>query len=859
MSPKGGRMTQQSIQNLKVANVAASVSQAPIAHWRSSDKKEQSLEDHLQGVSRLSRIFAAKIGLHDAGELIGALHDLGKYSKEFQDYLRSAVGLLDADADDYVDAKGLKGKVDHSTAGGQYIWSKLAGKGPQERIAAQVLALCVVSHHSGLIDCIGGDAGNFGQAIFPRRMIKAHDKTHLDEVLRIADKKLIARCDELLCNPAMSAPFVLLLACIGQHNVGASVNVTHQQFGLAVRLLFSCLIDADRIDSADFEHKRAHRFRPLGAYVPWPTLLIRLETHLKAFKPRHPIDNLRNQISAHCLAAAGRSRGIYTLTVPTGGGKTLASLRFALHHAQQQNLDRVIYVIPFTSIIDQNARDVREILEPDDAPQDKTKVVLEHHASLIPEQQTWYEKLLTENWDAPVVYTTMVQFMETLFGSGTRSARRMHQLANSVLVFDEIQTLPIKCVHLFNNAINFLAEQCKTTVLLCTATQPLLAEVAKDKGAIRLKPGHELMPDVLKLFEALKRVEVRDGRKAGGWTYDEIAELALSELDRAGSCLVIVNTKDAAKQVFRRCLQGHSAETIFHLSTDMCPAHRKAVLGRKQNSDRSTIIGRLALGLPVLCVSTQLIEAGVDVDFGAVIRSLAGLDSIAQAAGRCNRNGRSEAGIVHVVDPADEMVEKLIDIAIGRAVTKRVLDDFKNNPARYGYNLVSPQALKDYYNYFFFKRADMMAYPVGEKQVGRDDSLLNILSANEQSTLEYGKQHATMPDIFLRQAFMTAAKIFETIDAPTQSVVVPYGEKGKLLIVDLHAAFRLGADVGLLQRAQQYTVSVFPHILTKLQAAGALHVAEEGNLRILCLDSRYYSPQFGLSTEPVSLLEFLDA
>lgn len=858
MSLAGGKMSQRNKPS-NLADVDTSVRQAPIAHWRSSDGQEQLLEAHLEGVSRLSRSFAAKIGLQDAGELIGAVHDLGKYSKEFQDYLRSAVRLLDVDADDYVDAKGLKGKVDHSTAGAQFIWNKLADKGPHQRIAAQVLALCVASHHSGLIDCIGGDARNFGQSVFSRRMSKTHDKSHLDEVLRVADEKLIARCAEMLSNPTMTATFASLLVQIGQDNAGSSAGLAHQQFGLAVRLLFSCLIDADRIDSADFEYKRKQSFRPLGEYAPWQTLSARLESHLQAFKPLHPIDNLRNQISVQCLAAAERSGGIFTLTVPTGGGKTLASLRFALHHAHQRQLDRVIYVIPFTSIIDQNARDVRAILEPEDCPHDKGKVVLEHHASLTPEQQTWREKLLTENWDAPVVYTTMVQFLESLFGSGTRGARRMHQLANAVLVFDEIQTLPIKCVHLFNNAINFLVERCKTTVLLCTATQPLLHEVAKDKGAIRLKPGHEIVPDIPQLFDALKRVKVRDRRKPGGWTYDEVAALALNELNRAGSCLVVVNTKDAARQVFQRCLPALDSESVFHLSTDMCPAHRKAVLGRKQLAANKTVIGRLALGLPVLCVSTQLIEAGVDVDFGVVIRSLAGLDSIAQAAGRCNRNGRSAMGIVHVVDPIDEKASKLIDIDIGRDVTKRILDDFKDDPNRYGNSLVGPQALQDYYRYFFFKRADMMAYPVSEKQVGRDDTLLNLLGPNGHASTEYGKQHKVMPDIFLRQAFMTAATVFETIDAPTQGVVVPYGEEGKALIADLHAAYKLDSDFDLLRRAQQYTVNVFPHVFEKLQAAKALHVAEEGKLRIFCLDARHYSPEFGLSAEPVSPMEFLNA
>ncbi|MGS0755354.1 CRISPR-associated helicase/endonuclease Cas3 [Roseateles sp. GG27B] len=316
------------------------------------------------------------------------------------------------------------------------------------------------------------------------------------------------------------------------------------------------MIDADRVDTADFEYRRPKSFRPAGNYIEWPILVARLEKKLQHLPPTRPIDGLRQDISNHCQQAADRPAGIYTLTVPTGGGKTLASLRFALHHAQHRSLDRVIYVIPFTSIIDQNAEVVRQILEPTDAPDDRGRIVLEHHGSVTPEQQTWREKVLCENWDAPVVYTTMVQFLEALFGSGTRGARRMHQLARAVLIFDEVQTLPIKCVHLFNNAVNFLATHCDSTVLLCTATQPLLHQVAKEKGAVRLAPTHELMPDVRDLFEKLKRVTVKDARKPGGWTYQEIAELAAAEVQRSGSCLVIVNTKAAARRIFELCAAG---------------------------------------------------------------------------------------------------------------------------------------------------------------------------------------------------------------------------------------------------------------------------------------------------------------
>jgi CRISPR-associated endonuclease/helicase Cas3 len=831
-----------------------------IAHHRSSDGAWQSLADHLLGVADLSRVFASKIGLEEAGELIGLLHDFGKYSQEFRNYLLSALGSINQDEDeDWVDSESLKGKIDHSSAGAQFIWQSLSQINQSGQIAAQIFSLCIASHHSGLIDCIGANAANFGEDNFTRRMAKARERTHLLEAKEAADIGITARAGELLANERLVAKVTdLLFERIFRTNTGeliSSAHVCHQQYGLVVRFLFSCLIDADRIDTANFEHPCTDRFRPIGKYIGWPTLVGRLERYLQGLAPQKPIDVLRQEISEHCRQASAWPNGVYTLSVPTGGGKTLASLRFALHHAERRKLDRVIFIIPFTSIIDQNAQVVRAILEPVSEPSDQGKIVLEHHGSVTPEQQTWREKILCENWDAPVVYTTMVQLLESLFGSGTRGARRMHQLANAVLIFDEVQTLPIKCVHLFNNAINFLVEQCNSTVVLCTATQPLLHKVAEQKGAIRLQTEHELMPNVPKLFDDLKRVEVFDHRKPGGWTYAEIADLALQELVRVGSCLVIVNTKDAAKKIFQRCHSLLEDDSVFHLSTDMCPAHRKAVLGSKVDIESNTVIARLEQGLPVLCISTQLIEAGVDVDFGAVIRSLAGLDSIAQAAGRCNRNGRSELGRVHVVDAADESLNKLPDIHLGREISKRVLDDFKANPDRYSHSLVGPEAMQDYYKYYFFQRKDEMSYVVDEKQVGHDDTLLNLLSQNEHATNAYGKTNKTMPNILFRQAFMTAAKAFKTIDAPTQGVVVPYGSQGKSLIADLHAAFKLSADFDLLRRTQQYSVNVFPHVLERLQQAGAMSVAEEGSLRILCLDERYYSPLFGLSTEPVSEME----
>lgn len=821
------------------------------AHHRKSDDRWQPLAEHLIGVAALAKRFAGTVGLERLGELLGLLHDLGKYSHDFQSYIKSAVGALNQDEDeDWVDAAALKGKVDHSTAGAQMVWRALAGHGPEAHVTAQVAALCVASHHSGLIDCIVADEARFGEDGFTRRMSKADERSHLDEACQAADTQVLDRCKALLRDPALIADLRRALHRIAASNKtdGAGPQATFQQLGLLVRFAFSCLIDADRIDTANFEHRRAARFRPLGRYTGWPTLIERLERHLAAMPAAHPIDHLRSDISAHCRDAASRPKGIYTLTVPTGGGKTLASLRFALHHASQRKLQRIVYVIPFVSIIDQNAEVVRSILEPPSQPEDTGRVVLEHHGSITPEQQTWREKILCENWDAPVVYTTMVQFLEALFGSGTRGARRMHQLANSVLVFDEVQTLPVKCVHLFNNALNFLAEQCNTTVLLCTATQPLLHTVRPDRGAIRLAAQHELMPNARGLFERLKRVELHDRRRPGGWSNAEMAQLALDELRRTGSCLVVVNTKAAARRLFEHASPALDDEAICHLSTDMCPAHRKLELARVKR--------RLAEREPILCISTQLIEAGVDIDFRVVIRFLAGLDSIAQAAGRCNRNGQAEPGVVHVVNPAVETLDALPDIALGRNHTQRVLDDFKADPNRYHNNLFDPAALSDYYNHYFFERQDEMCYAVAARDIGHADSLLELLSTNRLAVEEHQARFKAAPVLPFRHAFMTAAKAFKAIDAPTQGVVVPFGDAGRALIGDLCAAFDIKREFELMRAAQQFTVNVFPHVLRKLQAAQAVHEVEP-DARILCLNERYYSPRFGLSSEPVIPMETL--
>lgn len=819
-----------------------------LAHIRKKDGAKQYLFEHLEGVAKKSGEFASKIGLGNQGELIGLLHDFGKYSDQFQNYLKSAGELINPDEDDFIDAQGMKGKIDHSTAGSQYLDKWFQSKGTEARLAAQFLSLCLASHHSGLIDCLAPDGTN----IFSRRMAKSDNKTHYEEVIQRIDRQIRDRLDKLVSDTGDCEALIKKLKVVHNPEEKSKITTIFKQ-GLLVRFMFSCLIDADRLDTADFEEPHLKSFRNNGRYRSWEELINRLENRLAAFKQRNKVDALRVEISNHCREYAEKPKGIYTLTVPTGGGKTLASLRFAMHHAKKYIMDRVIYVIPYTSIIDQNADEVRKFLEDRDSSGEYLhRVVLEHHSNLTSEEETWQQKILAQDWDAPIVFTTSVQVMEALFGSGTRSVRRMHQLARSTIIFDEVQTIPVRCVHMFNNAINFLVQMCGSTVVLCTATQPLLSQVDKSLGALKIQPEQEIMPDVGRLFSDLKRVEVVDAQKVGGWSSDEVAALAEKQIQGSGSALVIVNTRKAARELYELC-RLKDQNGIYHLSTNMCPAHRMSVLENV----------RLCLDIenskPVLCISTQLIEAGVDVDFGSVIRYVAGLDSIAQAAGRCNRNGIRQNGTVFIVNPASENLEPLKDIKVGKEKAERVLREFNQNRANFDHDIIGPKAIDCYFKYYFYDRKSEMKYPVSRNVlIGRDDNLLALLSTNETTVAEYMRINNSAPEINFRQSFMTAAKAFQAIDKITRGVIVQHGKEGKKIVSELCSAFEPEKQFGLLRRAQRYSVNLFPHEWKKLdEEENAIHEVQKG-AGIYYLEERYYSPIFGLSMTPVNQLSYLE-
>jgi CRISPR-associated endonuclease/helicase Cas3 len=816
------------------------VKQKLFAHIREKDKERQSLMEHLMVVSKLSGQFASKIGLKETGEIIGLLHDFGKASEQFQNYLLSGTGVINPDADGYIDAEAMRGKIDHSTAGAQVIYEILWDKGNKEKVTAQVLALCISSHHSGLIDCLIPD----GKNNFKRRMEKADIDTHKSEALSNL-QEIETKIEGLLSKEVINQVFEKLQNL--QEGSNEPQNTLAFKAGLLVRFLLSGLIDADRLDTADFETPGNTRIRNYGQYHPWDTLIERLDNRLKEFKSKNEVDELRAQVSQACLDYALKPKDIYQLTVPTGGGKTLASLRFALNHAKLHSMDRVFYVIPYTSIIDQNAEEIRKILEDRDANGEYLdKVVLEHHSNLTPEEETRRQNLLAQNWDAPVVLTTQVQFLESLFGSGTRGVRRMHQLANSVIILDEVQTIPINMIHMLNLALRFLVHTCGATVVLCTATQPPLDKLDNPYRALIVKPEQRIIQNEKELFARLKRVEVFDKRKVGEWSDGEVAELAENQLQEKGSVLIVVNTKKSASALYQAIAERKiTGVEPYHLSTNMCPAHRLTVLNKiKKKLDNKE---------PVICVSTQLIEAGVDIDFAAVIRYLAGLDSIAQSAGRCNRHGvREGLGNVWIVNPKDENIGKLKDISVGIDQALRVLYDFEKSPESFENERIGLGMMAAYYNYYYFVRKDEMSYKVGvNSAVGQEDDLFNLLSINSQAVKAYQRVNQDTLEIVLRQSFQTAAKAFQVIDLPTRSVVVPYGSDGIEMVADLCGTPELEKQYKLLKRAQRYSVNLRPYEFDNLFKTGAIHEVQNG-AGIFYLNEQYYSDEFGWSDEPVS-------
>lgn len=773
------------------------MSEIPLAHI-SADGREQTISDHLLGVSELCGKYCSDIDLSEAGIVCGLAHDMGKYADRFQEYLLG-------------DTTYKRGDIDHSTVGAKFLSTMGCGEyNIYEEGSVNMMELCILSHHSGLINCLSDD----GDDSFTKRLNKELGPSDLNSILNNVNPIIIDMIHEHL-------PLAIKKLSEKITEIGKSAqNVKDKGYfriGLLSRYMLSCLIDADHRDTRSFmdnEEVRSYESQP------WDILCSRFDEYNGKLSANGDVNLIRHQVSEECYRNSSRNTGVYSLSVPTGGGKTLASLRFALNHAKKNGLKRIVYVIPYTSIIEQNAQVMRNVLE-----KEGDRIVLEYHSNIErsdDESSAW--RYYSDSWDAQIIVTTMVQYLNTLFASGSSNIKKMHNLSKSVLIFDEIQTLPIKCTHMFNESVNFLSSVCGSTILLCTATQPLLSEV-KDFPLI-VGDHCELMPDPKQLCHQLKRCEAEYVNPKRPMSPEEIIDFIIQKSDLFDSILIVTNTKSAAAEIFKGLMdKGCRDHNLFHISTNMCPAHRKSVL---RDVERSLLEEK------TICVSTQLIEAGVDVDFQCVIRMLAGIDSITQAAGRCNRNGyMDQMGSVYVIK-SEENISSLIDISEGRRCSQDVLREF-NDP-------LSPEALSRYYEYYFFQRFPDMGYPKD------NTTLFELLSRNRNSKELYHSKTGKKIKRLLIQSFKDANTSFIVIDE-NETVIVPYDQNSKDLIGKLCSESGKYNLYEIMRDLQKYSISV--HDVGELMSNGIVREVVPGS-GIFVLVEGYYDECLGMVRTPVN-------
>lgn len=674
-----------------------------IAH--KDGERTQTVKAHLTGTAKLAGKFAAKFGKEDWGYCCGMLHDIGKYSAAFQKKIKESSNC----------------KVDHATAGAQ-LCMKLGGYYP-------FLSYCIAGHHAGMPD-YGNSA--ISSSLCGRREKKIEDYEAYKEEIQIPELQ--------------SAPIKI--------EQGKNLDFSLSTF---IRMLYSCLVDADFLDT-EFFMKNEQTERMAGQ--PMDVLLKKLENYISDWLLNQDIGSVngrRTEILKHCLEEGSRKKGIFRLTVPTGGGKTIASFAFALKHAVANKMDRVIYVIPYTSIIEQNAQVFREIVGFNNVLENHCNVDYDGSEELRPMQ------LASENWDKPIVVTTNVQFFESLFSNKSSKCRKIHNIANSVIVFDEAQMLPIDYLKPCLSMIQELTESYGVSAVLCTATQPSL-----DQFFPHVEEIVELCPRMEEQFRFFERV-----------TYQNIgivSKVSLTErLAEEQSVLCIVNTKKDAQELYHM-LEG---EGVYHLSTSMYPKHRKRIL--------ACVRERLLNKEKCILISTSLVEAGVDLDFACVYRQIAGIDSIIQAAGRCNREGErsAEESRVFVFGLEGERPvrnqRQQIDIA------KAVLHDYGN--------LADLACITNYFVRLYKARGDSL-----DKK--------HIMEEFKNKDYHFAK----------------VGREFQLIEENTKTIFIGKEQEAEELLEEIKIK---GISKERMRKAGQYCIQVYDNFFEKLYGAGMVRSVTE--------------------------------
>ncbi|MGI6221980.1 MAG: CRISPR-associated helicase Cas3' [Prevotella sp.] len=702
--------------------------------------KTQSVEEHCQGTAYLAEKMAGAFGAGPWGRLCGLWHDIGKYSEEFQSHIRVSSGMNPSLHD--------PGKVDHTTAGG------LLAKEILNQLSLPI-AYCIVGHHIGLMDFEGDGRSNL------HFHLSSQEQHYLDDV-----RKFLPTQWEV---PELPLP---------KFDKATGVKAWH----LWIRMLFSCLVDADWLDTEKFMKPDNYAVR--GRYKTLAQLKPLLDDYLsiiasKASKTK--VNTIREDIQMRCREAGSWQQDIYSLTVPTGGGKTLSSLVWAFEHALKHGLRRIIIAIPYTSIVTQTADTLRKIFGVEN--------VVEHHSYVdfdnLPDEIKRKMKLATENWDAPIIVTTNVQLFESLFANKTSRCRKLHNITKSVLILDEVQTLPAENLQPIIDVLGSLGKYMGTSILFTTATQPAFSgTIGSGTAQFEGLSSKEIIQDVDGLFKRMRRVKI--DFNLAQCSFESLAK----ELTSHKQILCVVNTRREARQLYEALPEkGHA----FHLSRMMCQQHI---------SDELEIIKKeLKSGEPIKVISTQLIEAGVDIDFPVVWREMAGLDSIAQSAGRCNREGRAIHGEVKVFQLEGSAPRSILAKAASAA--RDLLDAGEND-------FLSPEVAKDYFRLFYAKLNDT--------------------------------DKANITDLLYRPCpqFEKAAQNFKMIDDDSLTIYVPYLEEGESLTGQL---VKGEYSAGLLRKLQRYCVNVPIGLRDDIERMGVFKVSD---YVYVLSDCSYYNEKTGL-------------
>lgn len=731
-----------------------------VAHIQKNEdgswKSPHFLEDHLEATAKRAEVYAGKFESGEWGKIIGLAHDAGKGRIAWQEYIRQKSGYIDEEAH----LEGKPGKMPHAIHGAK-LAEEVLGKG-----FGRILAYCIAGHHAGLPDWSSAEGAGRSSLQYQESQVK--DLNDITEFIS----------DSLRVFRPKSAPW--------KFSNGLDLSFW-------IRMLYSCLVDADFLDTESYmDNAKADK---RGGYCTIQELLERFNRFIKQLDERSsdtPVNRIRRDIRRKCVEMAGEHQGFFSLSVPTGGGKTLSSLAFGLEHAIKHGLDRIIYVIPYTSIIEQNADVFRSVLGADQ--------VVEHHSSLDEDESTTKSRLAAENWDAPIIVTTSVQFFESLFAAKSSRCRKLHNIAKSVVVLDEAQLVPIEYLTPILEAMRLLVEHYNVSFVISTATQPAFEERCIDGVLFKgLSNITEIMGDadqVKELYKSLKRVDVQLPKNMHiPSTWEGIAE----ELKLYKQVLCIVSDRKSCRELY-----GLMPEGTFHLSALMCGKHRSDVI--------ETIRQKLKRNESVRVISTQLVEAGVDFDFPVVYRALAGLDSIAQAAGRCNREGElSELGKVVVF-----VAPKKAPMGILRKATDTTCSIFATlNGDPLDFDLFGR----------FFSALYWKANSLDSK------GIIPLLTPDQ---IECGVN------------FRTAAERFRIIDDSLQkTILVRYGEGDSL--IDLLKM--KGPDRNILRKLQRYTVNVYNSDFERLLERGSI---EEIQPQIFALaSSMEYSNETGLMVDEI--------